>query len=216
MTEGGYSDDDRGSSPCFLHELGADGSPQDSQQAVDVARWRKVERERLIAARLALTAQYRAEQTQLITHALDHHIPDATDTIVGAYWPIRGEPDLRQWMRVRWHEGLRIALPVATALGEPLQFREWRPDAPMQQGLWKIPFPAEGPVVQPTVILAPVVGFDPARYRLGYGGGFFDRTLQRMTPPPLKFGIGYCVAEIPTIYPQPHDVPMDRIVTGER
>lgn len=186
------------------------------QQAFDVARWRKAERERLIAARLALTSQYRSEQTELITQALDRHIPRATHTIVGAYWPIRGEPDLRPWMRARWHDGLRIAMPVALALGQPLQFREWHPDAPMQQGLWKIPFPAEGSVVQPTVVLAPVVGFDRANFRLGYGGGFFDRTLELMTPPPLKFGIGYAVAAITTIHPQPHDVPMDRIVSGER
>lgn len=214
MIEGGLSDDDGGSSPCYLHELGEDGAPRDPRQAFDVARWRKAERERLIAERLALTKQYRTEQTELIAQALDRHIPRAAGTVVGAYWPIRGEPDLRAWMRARWQDGLRFALPVATALGRPLEFREWQPDAPMQQGLWKIPFPAEGRPVLPTVVLAPLVGFDSADFRLGYGGGFFDRTLQELNPAPLKLGVGYAIAAIPTIYPQPHDVPMDRIVTG--
>ena len=84
----------------------------------------------------------------------------------------------------------------------------------MARGLWRIPYPADGAEVVPTVILAPVVGFDAACYRLGYGGGFFDRTLARMTGKPLVIGLGYPGALIPTIFPQPHDIPMSWIVTG--
>jgi 5,10-methenyltetrahydrofolate synthetase len=198
-----------------LHELEPAGSPRvDPQQARDVARWRKAERERLITARLKLAPEYRAAQTSAIASELDRLIPSISGTIVSVYWPIRAEPDLRPWMHAKCEKGIRIALPVALAVGQPLVFREWRPGAPLARGLWKIPYPADGAEVIPTVVLAPVVGFDPACYRLGYGGGFFDRTLAQMTGKPLVIGLGYPDASIDTIFPQPHDIPMNWVVTG--
>jgi 5-formyltetrahydrofolate cyclo-ligase len=86
--------------------------------------------------------------------------------------------------------------------------------ARLAHGLWSIPYPVDGHEVTPTVVLAPVVGFDRQRYRLGYGGGFFDRTLAVLRPKPLVVGLGYLCTAIETIFPQPHDIPMDRIVTG--
>jgi 5-formyltetrahydrofolate cyclo-ligase len=180
-----------------------------------VTRWRKAERERLIAARLKLDPQYRAAQALAIAGHLDRIIPFSSDTIVSVYWPIRAEPDLRPWMQTTCERGFRIALPVALALGQPLVFREWCPGARMARGSWKIPYPAEGCELAPTVVLAPVVGFDPACYRLGYGGGFFDRTLAHMINKPLVIGLGYPNALINSIFPQAHDIPMDWIVTGE-
>jgi len=110
--------------------------------------------------------------------------------------------------------GVRVALPVALALGQPLVFREWQPNARMARGLWKIPYPAEGADVVPSVVIAPLVGFDKQCFRLGYGGGFFDRTLAGFEAAPLVIGVGYASALIATIFPQPHDIPMDWIVTG--
>jgi 5-formyltetrahydrofolate cyclo-ligase len=207
-------DDSPGSPACFLHLLGPDGTPIDPQQARDVARWRKLERERLIAARLALPAEQRAAQALAIANDLNRLIPADPTAIISLYWPIRAEPDLRPWMRTMRQQGVRIALPVAVALRQPLVFREWQPDAPLARGLCNIPYPADGIEVTPTVMLAPLVGFDPACYRLGYGGGFFDRTLAGMAAKPLVIGVGYPKALIRTIFPQPHDIPMDRIVTG--
>ena len=208
--------DDAGSAPCAMHELAPDGTlSTDPQQSRDVGCWRKAERERLIAVRLALSIEYRTSQTALIARELDAKIPQATATIVSAYWPIRAEPDLRAWMRRQWDLGIRIALPVAVALGQPLKFREWRPDGPMIRGLWNIPYPANGLEVVPTVILAPLVGFDALGYRLGFGGGFFDRTLAQITGNPLVIGVGYPYASIATIYPQPHDIAMNCIISGE-
>jgi 5-formyltetrahydrofolate cyclo-ligase len=203
-----------GSHPCYLHELGADGAPVDAQQARDVARWRRTERSRLIALRSELPPADRALGTAAIARTLDEMIPAGSGEIVSVYWPIRAEPDLRSWMRQACMRDLRIALPVALQLGQPLKFREWRPDAPMARGLWKIPYPAAGDEVSPTTVLAPVVGFDPACYRLGYGGGFFDRTLAAMARKPTVIGIGYPQLRIPTIFPQRYDIPMDWIVTG--
>lgn len=188
-------------------------SNSDPDPARDVAGWRRAERERLIAHRLQLAANDRQERTHAIIVALDALIPPASATIVSVYWPIRGEPDLRPWMQTVSARGVRVALPVALAPRQRLEFREWRPNAPLARGLWKIPYPAEGAEVVPTVVIAPVVGFDEECYRLGYGGGFFDRTLAALRPQPLAIGVGYSIAALATIYPQPHDIPMNRIVT---
>jgi 5-formyltetrahydrofolate cyclo-ligase len=83
----------------------------------------------------------------------------------------------------------------------------------MQRGIWAIPIPADRLPVQPTVLLVPLLGFDERGYRLGYGGGYFDRTLAVARPRPLTIGVGYELGRLPTIYPQPHDIPMDAIVT---
>jgi len=85
----------------------------------------------------------------------------------------------------------------------------------MARGLWKIPYPADGPEVQPGIVIAPLVGFDRQGFRLGYGGGFFDRTLARLAPRPLVIGLGYASSALDTIFPQPHDIGMDWIVTDE-
>jgi 5-formyltetrahydrofolate cyclo-ligase len=203
-----------GSPPCFLHEIGPDGALVDAQQARDVALWRKAERLRLIALRCALAAQDRELRTAAIARKLDEMLAVRSNEVVSAYWPIRAEPDLRPWMREACVRGLRVALPVAVELGQPMTFREWRPDAAMARGLWKIPYPADGPEVSPTTVLAPLVGFDAACYRLGYGGGFFDRTLTVMVRKPVVIGLGYPQLRIATIFPQRHDIPMDWIVTG--
>jgi 5,10-methenyltetrahydrofolate synthetase len=84
----------------------------------------------------------------------------------------------------------------------------------MERGVWNIPVPADGAELAPDITIAPVVGHDPGCYRLGYGGGFFDRTLAALEPRPMAIGVGHPVAAIRTIYPQPHDIPMDAIVTG--
>lgn len=195
-------------------EQGWDSAKIDAVQAHDVVNWRKAARQRLLEERSALTADYRAEQALAIAAALELILADLPSITLSLYWPIRGEPDLRTWMTTLSENGVRIALPVAIALGQALEFREWRPHCRLARGLWKIPYPADGAEVVPTVTIAPLVGFDRECYRLGYGGGFFDRTLAHLAPRPLAIGIGYPSAVLPTIFPQPHDIPMDWIVTG--
>jgi 5-formyltetrahydrofolate cyclo-ligase len=94
-----------------------------------------------------------------------------------------------------------------------LIFRAYKSGDPLEKGIWNIPIPAEGNPVLPDVVIAPIVGVDPLNFRLGYGGGFFDRTLAAMPFKPLVIGVGYDLQRIATIHPQPHDIPMDRIVT---
>ena len=85
----------------------------------------------------------------------------------------------------------------------------------MSRGVWNIPVPGERTLVQPNLLLVPLVGFDAAGYRLGYGGGYYDRTLAAMSPRPLTIGVGFAMGRLNSIYPQPHDIPMDAIVTED-
>lgn len=206
------------SPPCYAHEfeLGDHGYAEiDPEAARDVARWRKSERERLIAARLEIPVEERKQLGDEIAAELDQLIDMKPGLIVSTYWPFRGELDLREWMTGAVERGARIGLPVVVAKGQPLIFREWRPRCRMERGIWNIPIPAEGEQVVPDVTIAPPIGFDPGCYRLGYGGGFYDRTLASISPRPTAIGIAHTLAAIKTIFPQPHDIPMDVIVTGK-
>ncbi|MEP9388242.1 5-formyltetrahydrofolate cyclo-ligase [Mesorhizobium sp. KR9-304] len=179
----------------------------------EIARWRKTERERLIAARLAVPAEARAAMSARIATQLDAIVADVSGRIVSLYWPFRGEPDLRPWLASLAARGGTPALPVVVEKAQPLIFRAYRPGDRLEKGVWNIPIPAEGDPVMPDIVIAPLVGVDPRNYRLGYGGGFFDRTLAALPQKPLVIGVGYETQRIPTIHPQPHDIPMDRIVT---
>jgi 5-formyltetrahydrofolate cyclo-ligase len=203
------------SPPCFMHELDRETGLAgfDPQAWRDVARWRKAERQRLIAARLAVPAAERAAMGARIANAIEVLIGNPAGQTVSFYWPFRGEPDLRPLLARLSERGATTALPVVVEKGRPLVFRIYRPGDRLVKGVWNIPIPAEGPEVVPDVVLAPVVGFDPQNYRLGYGGGFFDRTLAALHSKPLVIGLGYALQAIPTIYPQAHDIVMDRIVT---
>ena len=207
------------SPPCFAHELQdtATGyAAVDPQTAIDVTRWRKSKRQELIAARLAIPVAERTRIADDIAQKLNDLITFDKNTVISLYWPFRGELDLRGWMRSAYDRGARIALPVVVAKAQPLLFREWTPDGKLERGVWNIPVPAEGTVeLVPNVVISPLVGFDPENYRLGYGGGFFDRTLAAMTTPRTVIGVGYNSSALSTIYPQPYDIPMDRILTGE-
>ena len=200
------------SPPCFMHELDPEFRAPLSDWT-DVRRWRKAERERLIAARLAVSADARTVMSQRIAEGLDAIIGEITGRMVSLYWPFRGEPDLRPWMASINERGGRTALPIVIEKGQPLIFRAYKAGDRLEKGVWNIPIPADGRAVIPDVVLAPVVGFDPQGFRLGYGGGFFDRTLAAMPFKPLVIGVGYELQRIATIYPQPQDIPMDRVVT---
>jgi 5-formyltetrahydrofolate cyclo-ligase len=204
------------SPPCFMHELNASGEPASTSKLPmdpDVRRWRKAERERLIATRLDIPASVRAEYAARIAAGIDEAIGDIGGKIVSLYWPFRGEPDLRGWMTSVNERDGKIALPVVVEKGQPLVFRAYAPGDRLEKGVWNIPIPADRKEVVPEAVIAPVVGVDPKNYRLGYGGGFFDRTLAALPRKPLVIGIGYEMQRIPTIYPQWNDIPMDVVVT---
>ncbi len=203
------------SPPCFMHELepGRDHSPALVDAWADVARWRRAERKRLLDARLALDVAARHDSANRIAAALDRTIGKFGGRTVSGYWPFRGEPDLRNWSIRVIERGGRVALPVVIRKDWPLEFRAWAPGDPLERGMWNILVPARGPSVQPDIVIAPLVGFDDANYRLGYGGGFFDRTLATLPRRAFVIGVSYATSRLATIYPQPHDIAMDAIVT---
>ena len=202
-----------GSAPCLAHEL-VDGRPVDPGTARDVARFRRAERERLLRLRRALGPDERAAQARTIARALDALI-ELPGRTVSAYWPIRFEPDLRPWMSDAHAAGACVVLPVVVAPDAPLAFRVWHPGCRMARGAWNIPVPAGTEERVPDVVLAPLVGVDEARYRLGNGGGHFDRTLAAVGARVRPVGVGYDVARVRTIFPMPWDVPMHDVVLGD-
>ena len=179
----------------------------------EAAAWRKAERSRLIAARLALPAETRASAQRAIEAALETRLLPGSTALVGAYWPIRGEFDPLPYLRRVIDAGAAAALPAVVAMRAPLEFRPWTPETRMAPGRWDTLHPEDGPPVAPLALLIPLVGFDAAGHRLGYGGGFYDRTLAALTPRPLAIGVGFELGRLATIFPQPHDVPMDYIVS---
>jgi len=174
--------------------------------------WRNQQRARLVALRLSYSEDARKDWTARIMQRLEA-VAMAADGPISVYWPFRGEPDLRPLMRRLATAGKTVALPAVVQPRWPLEFRPWKPKCEMELGVWNIPIPKTNTRVTPALLLAPVIGFDTSGYRLGYGGGFYDRTLAALTGPRTVIGIGFDCAEIPSVGPHGFDVPMDRIAT---
>ena len=179
----------------------------------DVAAWRKSARARLIAAREAIPLATRRRDDDRIAQLLVLGFPQLREMAIGFCWPFKGEVDARIAVHRFRILGARTALPVVVSKGAPLEFRYWNADTPTEPGVFGLPVPQATAAVVPDVLLIPPVGFDALGYRLGYGGGFFDRTLAALTPQPLKIGLAREASRIDTIHPQPHDIPMDFVVT---
>lgn len=175
--------------------------------------WRKKERIRLVDARLAVPPQVILRWRHCIDSLLERTFPALRDSIVGFCWPIRNEYDARPLFAKLGAAGARFALPVVTGPGEPLLFREWTPDTPMAEGALGIPAPIGSRELEPGTLLLPLLGWDGQGYRLGYGGGFMDRTLSALSYRPTVVGVGYELGRMETIHPQIWDIPMDNVVT---
>ena len=136
---------------------------------------------------------------------------------VGFYWPVAAEFDARDAL-TRWlaeDASRTAALPVVVERHAPMAFHAWRADAPMKEGRYRIPVPAEEQVVVPELLLIPCVGFDSDRYRLGYGGGYYDRTLAAWPDAkrPTTIGIAFETGKCGALPREAHDMPLDAIVT---
>lgn len=191
------------------------GAPE-THDAEAIAAWRKRVRKTLIAARQGLSADHRTALRDALAERLASDFPELSEHVLGFYWPIQGEPDLRGFVKARIADGASAALPVVVAKRQPVKFWRWEPRMRMVKGDWGIPQPPTREPVRPTTLIVPLVGFDEAGYRLGYGAGYYDRTLAALDPKPLCIGVGLELGRLPSIRPQPHDVPMDVIVTERR
>lgn len=177
----------------------------------DNTAWRQAMRQAMQQRRLGLEEATHAQwSAQIVAHLLGALPPPM---VLALCWPIKREPDVRAVVD-RWCcAGRRVALPVVIESAQPLAFREWTPDSVLQADRYGIPTPLEGDWLQPDLILLPLNGFDSAGYRLGYGGGYFDRTLASMQPRPLAVGVGFEINRLPTIRPEVHDQRLDWLVT---
>ncbi|MBN1240558.1 MAG: 5-formyltetrahydrofolate cyclo-ligase, partial [Gammaproteobacteria bacterium] len=180
----------------------------------DVHGWRQAERKRLLAERRALRRSVRRACAAAVAQLLAEHAPPLDGARIGFYWPIKGEIDLVGFVRSALPKADAAALPVVVERWRPLEFWRWTARTELvAHGIWNIPSPPERVLVQPDVVLVPLLGFDRAGYRLGYGGGYYDRTLDAMASRPICVGVGHDLGRLDTIHPQPHDIPMDMIVT---
>ena len=164
-------------------------------------------------ARIAVSADTRETLTRQLEAHLDALILQLDPTSLGFCWPYRAEPDLRGWVQ-RWLGGSArrlAALPVVVDKDMPLVFRPWTASVPMESDRHGIPHPAVGAEVVPEVLLVPLNAFDGQGFRLGYGGGYFDRTLAAHKV--LAVGVGFELGRVDTVYPQDHDRPMNWLVT---
>jgi len=189
------------------------GEEAERMSADDLKSWRKAERSRLIAARESLDGATRGAFRQRIDAHLWRSFPGLAGARLAFCWPIRGEYDARRLVQKLRERGTVAALPVVVAPGQPLVFREWHPGVILASGPLGIPYPVDSDAIVPTAALLPMLGWDEAGYRLGYGGGYFDRTLASLARRPVVIGVSYELARMKTIRPQSWDVPMDWVVT---
>jgi 5-formyltetrahydrofolate cyclo-ligase len=175
--------------------------------------WRKSQREQLIAARAALAPAVLEAWRRRIDGFLELSFPGLASCRLAFCWPVKGEYDARHLARTLRARGALTALPVVVARGAPLIFREWHPGVELAVGPLDIPYPLNSPEMTPNAVLLPMNGWDAQGYRLGYGGGFFDRTLAGLAKKPVVIGISYELARLETIYPQSWDIPVDYVVT---
>lgn len=176
---------------------------------------RKVLRLELVGRRLAMDPATLAPLHAALNERLEALLTRLAPRSIGFTWPYRGEfdalPLMHRWLAAdpaRW-----AALPVVGEKGQPMSFRRWAPETAMATDRYGIPYPAEGEPVVPELLLIPCNGFDARGYRLGYGAGHYDRTLAALEPTPLAVGVAIEDGRLDDLQPQPHDLPMDWIVT---
>jgi len=173
--------------------------------------WRRGLRREMVERRSRLSEALHADLSARIVAHLLATLP--SPRIVAFCWPIKHEPDVRAVVDGWTGRGATAALPVVVAEHSPLAFRPWTAETPLAADRYGIPTPLAGEFVQPDLILLPLNGFDAAGYRLGYGGGYFDRTLAALSPRPLAVGVGFEINRLDSIRPQSHDQRLDWIVT---
>ncbi len=179
---------------------------------------RQSKRKALIEERLNLPD--RLQRADLLQRVMRIWLFGRTDQVIGAYWPIKGEFDPLPALH-RWKEDgelldepqlRRIGLPVVDKVHKTLTFHAWYPGCPMEEDAYGIPKPKDTEVIVPTLLFLPCVGYGPGGFRLGYGGGFYDRTLAALRPKPFTVGLGYTNGWLPDMEPEPHDVPLDALL----
>ena len=197
-------------------------------------------RKALVEARLNMPD--RLARADLLQRVMRIWLVGRPDEVIGAYWPIKGEfdplPALYRWQEdailtqdlsstpalaqveraqlatesIASRSPRKIGLPVVNKLHKTLVFHAWYPGCPMEEDAYGIPKPKGTEIVVPTLLFVPCVGYGPGGYRLGYGGGFYDRTLATLQPRPVTVGLGYTHGWLPDFEPEPHDMALDALL----
>ncbi len=197
-------------------------------------------RKALIEERLNLPD--RQQRADLLQRVMRIWLVGRSDEVIGAYWPIKGEfdplPALYRWQEdaILNHDILlntapapesrtqlatesiagrsprKIGLPVVDKVHKTLTFHAWYPGCPMEEDAYGIPKPKDTEIIVPTLLFVPCVGYGPGGYRLGYGGGFYDRTLATLQPRPVTVGLGFTNGWLPDMEPEAHDIPLDALL----
>ena len=182
------------------------------QRNEDTAFRNRLRRERIIA-REALPADEHARRSALVLDHLAGLISTREPLLLGFYWPIRAEVDCRPLVSTLLARGWRACLPHISDRNQAMRFREWTPKTKMVEGEYGIPTVEAGPFVEPDLLLIPVNVFDTRGFRLGYGGGYYDRTISALPKWPDLIGIGFDLARVDSIRPQVSDIPMKAVAT---
>ena len=178
--------------------------------------------EQKAAARKAAFARRKAAHQaqhgagEIVAAALKEVLQDEPSTVLAGYMPIRTEIDILPAMRWAHAAGWRVSVPEIMGQGKPLKFREWHPEAEMVEGPFGAQVPASGAWLEPQLLLCPLVAFDARGYRLGYGGGFYDRSIEELSAihPVRAIGIAYSAQEAPEPLPiEPTDQPLEAVIT---
>jgi 5-formyltetrahydrofolate cyclo-ligase len=185
---------------------------------MDRQQQKKALRKALIEERLSLPD--RLQRADLLQRVMRIWLVGRDDTAIGAYWPIKGEfdplPALHRWKEdgelLERATQRRIGLPRVDKEKGTLTFHAWYPGCPMEEDAYGIPKPKDTEVIVPTLLFVPCVGYSAGGYRLGYGGGFYDRTLATLQPSPFTVGLGFTQGYLDEFEPEPHDVPLDAIL----
>ena len=200
-------------------------------------------RKALVQARLDMPD--RLARADMLQRVMRIWLVGSKHQVIGAYWPIKGEfdplPALYRWQEdaglspefqenttlaqagraqlatesIASRSPRKIGLPVVDKLLKTLTFHAWYPGCPMEEDAYGIPKPKNTEIIVPTLLFVPCVGYGPGGYRLGYGGGFYDRTLALLAPRPVTVGLGYSHGWLPDLLPEAHDLPLDVVLNDK-
>ncbi len=183
--------------------------------SLEPSRDKKTLRRQLQAERQSLIDRH--QRAMHLQEVLRVWLMERDDKAIGAYWPIKGEfdalPALFRWTEA--DEERCIGLPLTDKATKQLSYRMWFPGCEMEEDAYGIPKPKDTPEFHPTLLLVPCVGFGPKGVRLGYGGGFYDRTLATLQPRPFTVGLAYSFGFLPWLEAEAHDVPLDAVLTED-
>ena len=179
---------------------------------------KKALRRALLEQRLNLPD--RLQRADLLQQVLRIWLVGRADAVIGAYWPIKGEfdplPALHRWKEdgelIDQPQPRMIGLPVVDKVHKSMTFHAWYPGCPMEEDAYGIPKSKDTEVIAPTLLFVACVGYAPGGYRLGYGGGFYDRLLATLRPRPFTVGLGYAPGFLPDFEPASYDIPLDAIL----